>query len=79
MWLEFYKVKFKKKTRFYKYHILRHIYGIQKNSTDEPVCRDGVEMTQTLRMELWTQWGKKRVGQIERGALTDIHYYVKNS
>ena len=22
-----------------KYHILMHIYGIQKNGTDEPICR----------------------------------------
>ena len=27
-----------------KYHILVHIYGIQKNGTDEPICRAGIEM-----------------------------------
>ena len=26
-----------------KYHILIHIYGIQKNGTDEPICRAGIE------------------------------------
>ena len=26
-----------------KYHILVHIYGIQKNGTDEPICRAGIE------------------------------------
>ena len=26
-----------------KYHILMHIYGIQKNGTDEPICRAGIE------------------------------------
>ena len=25
-----------------KYHMLMHIYGIQKNGTDEPICRAGV-------------------------------------
>ena len=27
-----------------KYCTLMHIYGIQKNSTDEPICREGMEM-----------------------------------
>ena len=27
-----------------KYHISRHIYGIQKDGTDEPICRAAVEM-----------------------------------
>ena len=26
-----------------KYRILMHIYGIQKNGTDEPVCRAEIE------------------------------------
>ena len=26
-----------------KYHALMHIYGIQKNGIDEPVCREGTE------------------------------------
>ena len=38
-----------------KYHILTHIYGIQKNVIDEPICRAAVE-TQTQRTDLWT-WG----------------------
>ena len=37
-----------------KNHILIHIYGIQKNGTDEPICREGIEM-QTQRTDLWTQ------------------------
>ena len=31
-----------------KYCILTHIYGIQKNCTDEPICMEGLE-TQTQR------------------------------
>ena len=27
-----------------KYCTLTHIYGIQKNSTEEPICREGMEM-----------------------------------
>ena len=36
-----------------------HIYKIQKNSTDEPICRAGVE-TQMQRMVMWTQCRKER-------------------
>ena len=39
-----------------KYRILTHINGIQKNGTDEPICRSGIEM-QTQRTDLWTQRG----------------------
>ena len=42
-----------------------------KNSTDEAICREGME-TQ-MRTNLWTQWGKERVGRIERTALTHDH------
>ena len=44
-----------------KYHILRHVCRSQKNSTDEPMCRIGIE-TQTWRIDMWTQVGKGRVG-----------------
>ena len=37
-----------------KYHILTHIYGIQKNDIDEPIHGEGME-TQMQRMNLWTQ------------------------
>ena len=26
-----------------KYRVLTHIYGIQKNGTDEPICRAGIQ------------------------------------
>ena len=44
-----------------KYHTLIHIHEIQKNGTDEAICREGMEM-QMQRMDLWTQWQKERVG-----------------
>ena len=34
------KVRLKEKN---KYHILMHIYGIEKKGTDEPICRAGTE------------------------------------
>ena len=52
-----------------------HIYGIQKNGTDEPICRAGLE-TQTWRRGLWIQWGKERVGQIDRESLKHIPYHM---
>ena len=42
----------------YKYHILMHMYGIYKDSTDEPICRAAMEM-QSQRSDLWTQQGKR--------------------
>ena len=35
------KVSQKEKSEF---HILLHTYGVQKNGTDEPICRAGIEM-----------------------------------
>ena len=49
----------------HKYCILIHIYGIQKDATDEPICRAAMEM-QTQRTDFWTQCMKEMVGQIER-------------
>ena len=48
-----------------KHCILTHIYGIQKDDTDEPIFRAAVEI-QTQRTDFWTQLGKERVGQMER-------------
>ena len=47
-----------------KYHILMCIYVIQKDGTDEPICRAAMER-QIQRTDLW---GKLRVRQIERVA-----------
>ena len=55
--------------------ILMHIYGIQKNSTDETIYREAMEM-QLQIMVWWTQQGTERVGQIEKAALTYIHYRI---
>ena len=60
-----------------QYHKLTHIYGIQKNGTDKPICGEGMEM-QTQRTDVWTQQGKERVGGIEKVVLTYICYRVWN-
>ena len=40
--------------------ILTHIYGIQKNGTDEPICKAGIE-TQMQRVGVWAWGGGKGV------------------
>ena len=42
-----------------KYHILTHtyIYAVQKNGTDKPICRAGIE-TQTQRTNMDAKWGE---------------------
>ena len=53
-----------------KHRILTHIYGIQKNGTDEPICRAGTE-TQMQRADMWAQDGKGSGPSWERS--TDIY------
>ena len=44
-----------------KYRILMHICGIQKNGTDEPICKAEIE-TQTQRTHVWTPRGERGGG-----------------
>ena len=44
-----------------KYHILMHICGIQKNGTDELVCRADIEI-QMQRTNVWTPRGESGGG-----------------
>ena len=39
-----------------------HIYGIQKDGTDEPICRAAME-TQTQKTDLWTRCGGGEEGE----------------
>ena len=41
-----------------KCHLLTPIYGIQRDGTDEPICRAAVE-TQALRTDSWPRAGRK--------------------
>ena len=45
----------------HQYSILTHIYGIQKDGNDDPVCETAKE-TQMQRTDFWTLWEKARVG-----------------
>ena len=59
-----------------KYHILTHIYRIQKtNGIDEPICWAGIE-TQAQRMDMQAQGWKWRVRRIGRIGLTHTHTHT---
>ena len=45
----------------HQYSILTHIYGIEKDGNDNPVCKIAKE-TQMYRTVFWTLWERKRVG-----------------
>ena len=49
-----------------------YIY-MNKTFTDDSIFMAVMEM-RTQKMNLWTQWGKERVGWIETVALKHIHY-----
>ena len=44
-----------------QYSILMHIYGIEKDGNDNPVCETAKE-TQMYRTDFWTLWERARVG-----------------
>ena len=64
MWIDLESVM-QSDVRKRKTNILTHICGIEKNGTDKPICRTGIE-TQTRRMDMRIQWRKQWVGRIER-------------
>ena len=45
----------------HQYSILTHIYGIQKDGNDNPVCETAKE-TQMYRTDFWTLWERATVG-----------------
>ena len=47
----------------------------KKNGFGEPISREGMEM-QSSRTDLWTQWGKERMRQMEKGSATYVSYRV---
>ena len=51
------------------------IHSIYHTSSDVPIFRAERE-TQIQKTNLWTEWRKERVGQIERVILTYIHHHV---
>ena len=60
-----------------KYRILMHTYGIQKDGTDEFICKAAMKK-QTQRTDLWAQGrGKERVRCMERVTWKLTLPYVK--
>ena len=57
-------------------HIITHIYRIQKNGTEEFICRATVEK-QTQRTDLWMGRGEERVRCVERVTRKLTLPYVK--
>ena len=45
----------------YQYNILTHIYGLQNDGNDDPICETAKE-TQLYRTVFWTLWEKVRGG-----------------
>ena len=45
----------------HQYSILTHIYGIQTDGNDNPVCKTAKE-THMYRTVFWTLWERERVG-----------------
>ena len=55
------------------YSILTHIYGIQKDGNDNPICKTE-KQTQMYRTVFWTLWEKARVGCFKRTASKHVYY-----
>ena len=53
--------------------ILTHIYGIQKDGSDNPICKTEKE-TQMYRTDFWTLWEKAKVECLERTASKHVYY-----
>ena len=53
-------------------YIIMHIYGIQKNGTEELICRAAMEK-QTFRIDFWT-W--ERGGDSEMHGESNIETYI---
>ena len=54
-----------------------HIYGIQKDGNDDPICETAKE-TQIYRTVFWTVWENVRVEWFERIALKHVYYHMWN-
>ena len=55
------EVSQKEKKKNHQYSILKHIFGIEKDGNESPICETTKE-TQMYRTVFWTLWEKARVG-----------------
>ena len=60
----------------HQYSILMHIYGIQKDGNDNPVCETAKE-TQMYRTVFWTLWEREGGMILENGIETYGTSYKK--
>ena len=60
-----------------QYSILTHIYEIQKDGNDNPICKTEKE-TQMYRTDFWTLWEKARMGCLEKTASKHVYYLNLN-
>ena len=60
----------------HQYSILAHIYGIQKDGNNNPVCKIAKE-TQMYRTVFWTLWEREKGMIWENGIKTCIISYKK--
>ena len=56
-------------------YIKAYVWNVEKNGTDEPVCRAATEMQ--TENDLKTQRGKEMVGQTESLSETNVLPYAK--
>ena len=59
----------------HQYGTLMHIYGIQKDGNDNPVCETPKETQQYITV-FWTLWERERVGRFGKMALKHVKYHV---
>ena len=59
-----------------EYSIVTHIYGIQKDGNDNPICETAKE-TQMYRTVFWTPWERERGMIWENGIKTCMLSYKK--
>ena len=58
-----------------KYCIVTHIYGIQKDGTDEIICSTAME-TQIQKTDLWTWCGGGEEGEDEMYRESNMETYI---
>ena len=58
-----------------KYCLLTHVGGIQKNGTDEPICKAEIQ-TQAQRTNVWTPRRERGGIDGDTWGLTNTYYYV---
>ena len=59
----------------HQYSIRTHIYGIQKDANDDPICETAKE-TQMYRIDFWTLWEKVKVDRFESIAWKPVYYHM---